>query len=121
MKSTAVAEISHLLIHARMGREQYTPHALYTDITPANETFWHQLLGADTMVLLGLFHLMQRVLDTLEHRCELYWQCLVQLQHCFYKTHDADLQNLLRVLKEGLLDKNRKKMSDTEINKCSRQ
>ena len=54
-------------------------------------------------VLLGLFHVMQRVLDTLDHRCDLCWEALVSLQKCFYKCDDTDMKELLEALKEGLL------------------
>ena len=117
VKSTSASQTSHLLIQARLGRKEFTPGALCTDIAPANENFWKKTLGADTKVLLGLFHLMQRILDTLDHRCQLYWECLVMLQNCVCKCYDEDLENLLVALKGGLFCKDGKKLSDTDIKK----
>ena len=103
VKSTSVSQISHLLNQSRKHRKDFTPGALVTDMTPANEEFWKKRLGADMRVLLGLFHVMQRVLDTLNHRCDLCWEALVGLQKCFYQHHEKDMKELLEVLKEGLL------------------
>ena len=113
VQSTSVSQVSHLLSQCRKYRKNFTPGALYTDITPANEDFWKKLLGADMPVLLGLFHVMQRVLDTLDHRCELHWEALVALQCCFYKHCENDHSLLLEVLKLGLLGG--KKCSDSQI------
>ena len=64
VKSTAVSEVSHLLIQAMKKRVSFKPFGLYMDITPNNSPFWKRIFGTDLHVLLGLFHLLQRITDT---------------------------------------------------------
>jgi len=51
-------------------------------------------------VLLGLFHLMQRITDTMNPKCECYWKALVDLKKSFYKYIDEDFALLITALRK---------------------
>jgi hypothetical protein len=114
--TTAAREISHLLLQSREKREEFIPAVVYTDTCPHNEAFWKGIFG--TYILetkLGLFHLLHRIMDTLDPKCELYWKCVVQLRNAIY-TYDVEDENaLLKALKDGSFSKTGEKLSDTDI------
>jgi hypothetical protein len=64
---------------------------------------------------LGLFHLMKRILDTLNPRCALYWKAMVEFKASVYRYNDVDEANLIRQLKNGKMAKDGKCYSDLEI------
>ena len=115
VSSTAGSQISHLLQQSRSSRKQFHPAVLYSDTTPHNKDFWKSLFGDGVSVRLGLFHLMHRIVDTLDTRCEAYWEALVKLKECFYTYHDQDLARLITALKNGTFARDGRRYTDTEI------
>jgi hypothetical protein len=77
--STAVSQVSHCLVQARLKRKNLLPSVLYHDTCPNNDSFWKALLGLELLTRLGLFHLLHRIVEALDKKCEGYWKCLVQL------------------------------------------
>ena len=97
-----VSDISHLLQQSIKKRSQFAPRALYTDTWPNNDEFWKATFGDRLETRLGLFHLMHRIVDTLDPRCgDLYWKCLVELKKCVYEYHQEDEDALLDALQRG--------------------
>ena len=97
-----VSEISHLLQQSILKRRQFAPGAVYTDTCPNNDEFWKATFGDQLETRLGLFHLMHRIVETLDPRCgDLYWKCLVQLKKCVYEYHQEDEDGLLDALLTG--------------------
>ena len=84
VSSTSVTEISHLLTKSIQKRREFKPKGLYSDTTPHNKTYWQSLFGPQLVVLLGLFHLLHCIVDTLNAKCECYWEALVNLKDCMY-------------------------------------
>ncbi|KAG7346282.1 hypothetical protein IV203_005350 [Nitzschia inconspicua] len=82
--STKTADVSHALIQSRQKRESFSPSVVYTDTCPNSMVFYKTIFGNTIEMKLGLFHLIQRITDTLDQKCKLYWQCLVDLQTCLY-------------------------------------
>mmetsp|Transcript_9985 Transcript_9985/g.15344 ORF Transcript_9985/g.15344 Transcript_9985/m.15344 type:complete len:213 (-) Transcript_9985:593-1231(-) len=77
---------------------------------PSITSFWRKIFGNDLHVLLGLFHLMQRITDTMNPKCDLYWEALVKLKQSFYKYMDEDFLLLITALKDGTLSKEGEKL-----------
>ena len=73
------------------------------------------LFGANLDVRLGLFHLLHRIVDTLDTKCELYWKGLVSLKKKVYRYNDDDLTGLLTCLREGSFSHEGKKYSPAQI------
>ena len=118
VSSTAVNQVSHALMEAKTKRKQFNPKGLYSDITPHNTTFWKRIFGVRLVVLLGLFHIMQRIVDTLDPKCGLYWDALVVLKECFYRFVESDFTKLRKSLLEGNLGE--KMTGDGELNNVRR-
>jgi hypothetical protein len=104
-----------MLIKTIQKRQDFHPAVLYTDTCPHNESFWKTIYGATLETKLGLFHLLHRIYDTLDPRCNLYWKCLVQLKNSVYSYFEEDEAGLLAALKDGSFSKTNKKLSDKEI------
>jgi hypothetical protein len=113
--TTAASQISHLLLQMIEKREQFDPAVLYTDTCPHNEAFWKIIFGAALETKLGLFHLMHRIFDTLDPKCDIFWKCLVKLKDAVYSYVEEDEAALLKALKDGSFSKTNEKLSDTEI------
>ena len=111
--STKVENISHGLIQSCRQREEFQPNTVYTDTCPNNTAFWRQIFGSDIEAKLGLFHLVHRIVDTLDKHSELYWQCLTDLKQSLYKYEETDEVALLSALKNGAFPGG--KMTDDEI------
>jgi hypothetical protein len=86
-----------------------------TDTCPSNDSFWKSLLGNALATKLGLFHLLHRVFDTLDAKCELYWKCLVKLKSAVYTYLEDDEAALIVPLKYGMFPKSNQKYPDREI------
>jgi hypothetical protein len=72
---------------------------------------------------LGMFHLLKQILDTLNPRCALYWQALVEFKSSIYRYHDEEDANLIHQLKNGKFSKDGNKCySDEAIQqiRCSK-
>ena len=114
VSSTSVSQVSHMLVKI-LQREHFKPSVLYHDTCPHNKDFWTRLFGANLEVRLGLFHLLHRIVDTLDPKCELYWKCLVALKKSVYRYDDDDMTGLLQALKDGSFSRDGKKYSATKI------
>jgi hypothetical protein len=113
--STAVKEVAHLLVEMVRKRPLFAPSVLYTDTCPNNDGFWKKILGQHVEHKLGLFHLMQRIVDTLDNRSERYWEALTRLKDCLYSYVAEDLAALKNALKDGSFSSDSKRYSDDEI------
>jgi hypothetical protein len=114
--STSVRDVSHLLLQSREMRKEFKPAVIYTDTCPHNETFWKDIFGTYCLkTKLGLFHLLHRIMDTLDSKCEVYWKCVVRLRDAVYTYVPEDENALLKALKDGSFSKTGEMLSDTEI------
>jgi hypothetical protein len=113
--STSVSQVSHMLVEILQKRPNFNPSVLYHDTCPHNQDFWRMLFGANLDVRLGLFHLMHRIVDTLDSKCELYWKGLVSLKKSVYRYDDEDLAGLLTSLREGSFSRDGMKYSSSQI------
>ena len=114
--STAISQVSHKLVEIMTKRPNFNPSVLYHDTCPNNGEFWKMLFGASVDVRLGLFHLLHRIIETLDNRSDLYWKCLVALKMLVYAYNDRDPASVLTALKEGTFGHDNKKHSDQDIN-----
>ena len=82
--TTKAEDAAHALIQAR-ARRSFNPGVVYTDTCPKNETFYRTVFGLSIGFSLGLFHLMQRMVKTLNIHCGgLFYQALAQLKDYVY-------------------------------------
>jgi hypothetical protein len=63
VESTSVDQIAHAVKQVHR-RSNFSPKAIFTDTWPANKSFWTWIFG-EIVGVLGLFHFMHRLLDTL--------------------------------------------------------
>ena len=115
--STAIKEVSHMILQMRQKRANFSPKYLYSDTCPNNDSFWKKVLGDDIVTRLGLFHLQHRIVETLDRRSELYWKCLVSLKKSIYTYNEDDEANLIRCLEDGTFSRDGKRHSHAEIDK----
>jgi hypothetical protein len=115
--NTSVSQVSHMLVEIIQKREtHFKPSVLCHDTCPHNQDFWRLLFGANLEVrLLGLFHLLHRIIDTLDAKCELYWKGLVSLKKAVHRCDNNDLSGLLTCLREGSFSRDGKRHSATDI------
>ncbi|KAG7337271.1 hypothetical protein IV203_006809 [Nitzschia inconspicua] len=59
--------------------------------------------------------IQSRQKHTLDQKCKLYWQCLVDLQRCLYGYLPGPLSRLISSLKDGTFDSNGRNYSSEEI------
>jgi hypothetical protein len=78
--STSVSQASHMLIEMLRKRPNFDPSVLCHDTCPHNKDFWAMIFGVNLEVRLGLFHLLHRIVHTLDPKCELCWKALVALK-----------------------------------------
>jgi hypothetical protein len=107
--------MSHLLLQSKEKRKEFKPAVLRTDTCPHNEAFWKSMFGDHLATKLGLFHLIHRIMDTIDSRCELYWKCVVKLRNAIYSEKLIDEEGLLKALKDGSFSQTGKRLSDSEI------
>ena len=115
VETTSVSQVSHMLIEIIEKRKNFNPSVLYHDTCPHNQDFWRAVFGTSLDVRLGLFHLLHRIVDTLDTKCELYWKGLVSLKKSVYTYNDDDLAGLLTSLREGTFNRNGAKYSPSQI------
>lgn len=113
--STSVNEVAHMLTEMIQKRKVFSPSILYTDTCPNNTNFWQQLFGESLVHRLGLFHLVHRIVDTLDNRSGLFWEALVKLKAAVYRYFEHDERSLLASLKDGTFSKDSKRYTDAEI------
>jgi hypothetical protein len=114
--STSVSDVAHLLKQAILRREHFKPSVLYTDTCPHNSKFFAYLHGAGLVHRLGLFHLLQRMIETYDKRSEDYWRAVVQTQEAIYTYRDEPHAALLKALKDGSFSADNKRYTAEEIN-----
>ena len=114
VKSTSADQTAHGLKTAINKRVSFEPTCIYTDTCPNNSPFYESLFGTQCHMRLGLFHLMQRIVATLDTRSDLYRKALRKLKHCFYDYDPQDEANLIQALKNGTFAK-KKKYTSREI------
>jgi hypothetical protein len=100
VSSTLVSQVSHMLIEILQKRPNFDPSVLYHNTCPHNKDFWAMIFGANLEVRLGLFHLMHRIVDTLDPKCELHWKALVALKKLVHRCDDDDVTGLLESLQD---------------------
>lgn len=113
--STAISQVSHMLVEILQKRENFNPKVLYHDTCPNNQDFFKALFGANIDIRLGLFHLLHRIVDTLDNKCDWYWKALVSLKKTVYKYNDDNYASLLTSLGDGSFDMKGKKYTPREI------
>jgi hypothetical protein len=112
--STKAEEVAHLNEQAVRRRKNLRPKYIFTDMRPHNNSFWKMIFGP-IKGKLEMFHCMGCILEHVNHRCEWYWKCLVDLQKAIYKYNSSDETGLLRALKDGTMSSNGKKHKSSEI------
>jgi hypothetical protein len=115
VSTTSVSQVSHMLREILEKRADFNPSVLYHDTCPHNQDFWRMMFGANLEVRLGLFHLLHRIVDTLDTKCELYWKGLVSLKKAVYRYNDEDMTGLLTSLREGTFNRDGMKYSASQI------
>ena len=88
VKSTGVDQVSHLLIECKLKMDENDPAVLYIDTCTHNAPFYTKIDGSNLLTRLGLFHLMHRIVGTLDAHSMVYWKVLVKLKACFYTYRD---------------------------------
>ena len=96
-------------------RPLFKPVAMYSDTWPAKSDYWPLLFGENLHGWLGLFHFLQRILQTLRKRHVDYFVALNALLNAVYVYNPEDYENLLRALKDGTLSSKGKKLTNDDI------
>jgi hypothetical protein len=115
VSSTAVSQVSHMLVEIIKKRRCFKPAVLYHDTCPNITAFWKQIFGSHFEIHLGLFHLLHQIVDTLDNKSEWYWDGLVALKQTIYDHHQDNLDTLLKALTNGTFDQSGKKYSAADI------
>jgi hypothetical protein len=115
VSSTAVSQVSHMLVKMMKKRRSFKPSVLYHDTCPNNAAFWKQIFGSHFEIRLGLFHLLHRIVDTLDSKSEWYWEGLVALKQTIYEYNQDDLERLLAAMTNGTFDRYGEKYSAAKI------
>ena len=113
--TTAAKHVSHGVIQALKGRTICKPAILQSDTCPANTSFWKRLFGDGLACRLGLFHLIHRIVDTLNRYSELHGEAVRAVCECFYHYDDGDHANLKESLLDGSFDRRGRKFTAEEI------
>ena len=82
---------------------------------PTQPKFWGSLFGANLIVRLGLFHLLHRIVDTLDSKCELHWKGLVSLKNSVCKHDPDDMAAPLTSLGDGTFGRDGKKHTAADV------
>jgi hypothetical protein len=114
--STSISDAAHLLKQATMRRENFEPSVLYTDTCPHNSEFFARIHGPALVHRLGLFHLLQRMIETYDKRSEDYWNAVVATQEAIYTYRDPEYSALIKALKDGTFSADGKCYTSEEIN-----
>ena len=93
-------------------RPNFEPKAMWTDVYPDGSGFW-KLLWPAILGHLGLFHWVHRIIKTLRKNHIHFTKSIADLVFCVYVWDPIDYKNVLRALKDGLM--NNKNHSDDDI------
>jgi len=99
--STSLADAAHLLQQSKLRRTLFRPSVVYTDTCPHGQEFWQTLFGHQVETKLGLFHFIHRIVDTMDNRCEFFFDAIVALKNAIYTYNASDEAALLESLKMG--------------------
>jgi hypothetical protein len=114
---TGVDQVSHFFIESKQKMEENDPSVLYTDTCRHNTPFYKRIYGANLVTRVRLFHLMHRMVDTLDAHSMVYWKVLVKLKACFYTHRGVDLSALIQCLMDGTFNRGGTKLWRTQIDK----
>jgi len=109
--SGKLKDVSHALTQAMPRLKNMS--VITTDTMPHGLVFWRATLGDDIVGRLGLFHFLHRIMETLDHHCEHYWDCILKLQDSIYIFNKTDWENLKNALANGTLGG--EKLTEEEI------
>ena len=118
--STSLADAAHLLQQSKLRRTLFRPSVVYTDTCPHGQEFWQTLFGHQVETKLGLFHFIHRIVDTMDNRCEFFFDAIVALKNAIYTYNASDEAALLESLKNGTFSKAKRKYDDEEIHQLRR-
>jgi hypothetical protein len=114
--NTSVSQVSHMLVEIIQKRgTNFKLSVLCHDTCPYNQDFWRRLFGINIVVRLGLFHLLHRIVDTLDTKCEMHWKGLVSLKESVCTYDEEDLSGLLTSLRDGSFSRDGKKHTTADV------
>jgi hypothetical protein len=111
VSSTAISQVSHMLVEMMKKWHSFKPLVLYHDTCPNNAAFWKHIFGSHFEIQLGLFHLLHWIVDILDSKSEWYWEGMVALKQTVYKNYQDNLERLLGVMTNATFDQYGKKYS----------
>ena len=111
--STKVGQVAHGVYQVSQ-RKNFKPKVIATDLWPAKQEFWLSIFGNITGML-GIFHFIKRITDTLRISHSHFFRALYDLKDCIYQYDSVDYGNLLEVLKKGIMSHSAKPMNHEEI------
>ena len=111
--STKVGQVAHGVRQVSR-RGNFKPKVIATDTWPAKLEFWYSLFG-NIVGMLGIFHFIKRITDTLRISHSHFFQALYDLKDCIYQYESADYGRLIDVLKKGTMSHSAKPMSHEDI------
>jgi hypothetical protein len=112
--STRVCEVAHGVTLVSQ-RSNFNPKVVATDTWPAKKEFWLTVFTTASTGMLGLFHFMKRIIDTLRVTNSKFYNAIRDLKECIYQ-HDADdYGKLVQVLQNGTMTHGAQPMSHLQI------
>ena len=115
VSSTTMNQVAHLVTSIVKKCPTFRSKVIYTNMLPNSDKFWSMMFGTNCKGHLGLFHCMKKILDTLDNKCKLYWEAVVDPKYALYEYDPADEEKLLTVMKNGTLSKHSKKHTNQDI------
>jgi hypothetical protein len=114
VQSTKVGEVAHgvQLVSKRIN---FNPKVVATDTWPAKRDFWLGIFTTATTGMLGLFHFMKRIVDTLRITNSKFHHALRDLKDCVYGHEADDYAKLIGVLQQGTMSRNAEPMTHAQI------
>jgi len=114
VQSTKVCEIAHG-VHQVSCRPTFKPKVVATDTWPAKKEFWLSIFATATTGMLGLFHFMKRIVDTLRITNSKFYHALRDLKECIYNHNPDDYGKLIEVLQNGTMSHGAMPMTHLQI------
>jgi hypothetical protein len=114
VQSTRVGEIAHGVRQVSL-RPTFQPKVVATDTWPAKKEFWLRVFTSATTGMLGLFHFMKRIVDTLRITNSKFHHALRDLKECIYDHNTEDYGKLVEVLQNGTMSHAAEPMTHLQI------